>query len=88
MTIMFKNTTIALSKQLHKLILSARYRKFHLPAQKLPGKTACYQSNIIKVSVSNKVSEHSKKVANLCRIDIGLVNVRMDKMREAKKSIK
>ena len=45
-------------------------------------------SNIIKVSVSNKVSEHSKKVANLFRIDIGFVNVRMDKMRETKKSIK
>ena len=59
----------------------------NVPAQKLSSQAACYKSNIIEVSVSNKVSEHSQKEANLFRIDICFVNVGMDEVRKAKKSI-
>ena len=35
----------------------------------------------------NKVSEDAKKIANLYWVDIGLVNVSMDEVRKAQKSI-
>ena len=89
MTIMFKNSPIAFPKKKVKIKPDISFTLTNiLPAQKLPSQTAWYQSNIIKVSISNKVSEHSQKVASLLRINIGFENMRMEEVRKAEKSIK
>ena len=53
----------------------------------MPGKKAGDQGHVVKVSVGNKVSEHPQKIAHLYWVDVGLVNVSMDEVREAQQRI-
>ena len=55
---------------------------FLILAEDLSGETAGYQGYVVEVSVGHQVSEHPQEVAHLRRVDVGLVEVGVDQMRE------
>ena len=84
---MINNTSVTFSEIICFIEYFLIAKMYLLPAKKLPCQKAWYQCNIIEVSVGNKVSEHAEKIANLYWVDIGLVNMSMDEVRKAQKSI-
>ena len=79
MTVMVCYSTITLSKT-YTLCFSFLF--FLILAEYLPGEAAGYQGYVVEVSVGHKVSEHPQEVAHLRGVDVGLVEVGVDQMRE------
>ena len=55
---------------------------FKILAEDLPGQTAGDEGDVVEVSVGHQVPEHPQEVAHLRRVDVGLVEVGVDQMRE------
>ena len=55
---------------------------FKILAEDLPGQTAGDEGYVVEVSVGHQVPEHPQEVAHLRRVDVGLVEVGVDQMRE------
>ena len=79
MLIMVCYSAITLSKT---NILWFYFYFFLILAEDLSGETAGYQGYVVEVSVGHQVSEHPQEVAHLRRVDVGLVEVGVDQMRE------
>ena len=60
MTIMLNNTPITFSEILCLKTVKLESVFIILPAKKLPGQKAGDQGHVVKVSVGNKISEHSQ----------------------------
>ena len=85
---MFCYTAITFAEELFILSQSHfLYWMWNLPTEKLPRQTAWDESQIVKVSVGNKIYEHPQVEANLHWVNVGLVKVRMDVMWKGEKGI-
>jgi len=56
-------------------------------AQCLPGNTAGDDGDGVEVSVGYQVSQHPQEVADTGRVDVGLVEIGVDEVRQTNKSV-
>ena len=73
--------TLPISRKIIFQSFCSEFSKYLL-AEDLPGQTAGYEGDVVEVGVGYQVPEDSQEVANLRRVDVGLVEVGVDQMRK------